>query len=349
MTDAPSSRPLPGSGGWIRPLATASLVVLLVGWLLAIAGPTLVAGRLASISPTAAVRLGILAILPLVVWGVALRSILQELGVQVGLFRATALLVASVFFNNVTPFGQLGGDPPSAVLIGHVTGSRIETGLAGITSLNVLNRLAGVVLGIVGLVTLLGPFGPVEGPWVEAALGLSLSGIIFAILVWLYANRWVVAAIIGPIVAGLAVRTARLLPGVTPPEATHVRARVDAFVALMERIGSAPRRLFTVLVLGVIGQALVAVVLWSALGAIGARVPPALVLVVVPTAKLSGLAPTPGGSGTAVALVAALLAATTGLSLATATTGAILYRVAAFWMPTVIGGVIAVWLALRRG
>lgn len=324
----------------------AILAVLLVGWLLAVAGPTLVAGRLTSIPQAAAARLGLLAFLPLLVWGVALRSILVELGVRVGTFRATALVTASVFLNNVTPFGQIGGDPPSAVLIGHATGARVEAGLAAITSLNVVNRLAGVVLGIGGLAMLIGPFDLGEGPWVEAAYGVAISGITFAILLWLYAHRTVVAAFLAPLIAGLAVRTARLLPGVTPPTPTRVRARVDRFVELIERIAAAPGRLIGVFILGLIGQALVAIVLWSAFSAIGVVVSPAIVLVVVPTVKLSGLAPTPGGAGTAVALLAALLATATGLPLATTTSGAILYRVAAFWLPTVIGGFIAIGLTL---
>ena len=49
------------------------------------------------------------------------------------------------------PFGQTGGDPVSAVLIDRVAETEYETGLAAIGSVNALNRIASIFLGLLAV------------------------------------------------------------------------------------------------------------------------------------------------------------------------------------------------------
>lgn len=341
-TDGRLSR---GGSQWGRLVLAAFGALLIVVALLWVSDPRTVVHHLDAVTRSEAVLLLGVALLPLIVWGCALSALLCGVGVPVGIPRSVALFTASVFLNNVTPFGQVGGDPPSAVLIAHVTGTRVEQGLAGITSLNLINRLASLLVGLVGIAVLARSLGPV-GPWVDAAIGILGSGIALAVVVWLYARRSLLAERITPPLAMVAIRIGRLLPGLSAPTGEEVSARVRGFVTAVERLAADPRRLGVVLGLGILGQLLVAEILWLALSALGMSVSPAIVLLVVPTAKLSGLVPTPGGAGGVIALVAGLLTATTGFSLGATTSGAILYRAVAFWFPTVLGGIVALGLTV---
>jgi peptidoglycan/LPS O-acetylase OafA/YrhL len=69
----------------------------------------------------------------------------------------------------------------------------------------------------------------------------------------------------------------------------------------------------------------------------------AVVLLLIPVAKLSGAAPTPGGFGSAEAVLTALLVATIGVDAAVAGAAALLYRASAFWLPFLVGGMATAW------
>ncbi|PSQ60019.1 hypothetical protein BRD18_02060 [Halobacteriales archaeon SW_7_71_33] len=94
------------------------------------------------------------------------------------------------------------------------------------------------------------------------------------------------------------------------------------------------------------GQLAVASTLWIALAALGVEASLAVVLLVIPVAKLGGVAPTPGGFGSTTALLTALLVATVGVEAAVAGAAAFLYRLGTYWLPAVGGGVAAAWYAL---
>ncbi|MFC7188673.1 lysylphosphatidylglycerol synthase domain-containing protein [Halocatena marina] len=68
----------------------------------------------------------------LVAWGMALRTVLGVLGSTITPVKATAIFSGVLFANNVTPFGQAGGEPISGLLISHATDREYETGLAAI-------------------------------------------------------------------------------------------------------------------------------------------------------------------------------------------------------------------------
>jgi hypothetical protein len=89
-------------------------------------------------------------------------------------------------------------------------------------------------------------------------------------------------------------------------------------VAAVDRLASDPRRLALVFGLSVAGHLAVASTLWVALAGLGFDARVAVVLLVIPLAKLAGFAPTPGGFGSAEAMLAALLLAVT-VSLAVTT------------------------------
>lgn len=325
-----------------RRLVAVVVALLAVGALLWAVGVEAVHADLAKVHPRDAAVLVAVGLLPAVVWGVELRVVLGALGHRVGTTRAVGLFAASGFLNNVTPLGELGGDPPSGLLVAGVCGISFERGLAAVASTNAINRVAAVALGAVGLAW----FWPV-GAGSPALLTIGAWGAVATLLVaaWVY-REWLLSRV-GPPLAAAVVRLAGWLPVLPTPTPASVEARIAGFVRAIERLAADPRRLAVALLLGAGGQVVVATTLWLALSSVGVRVPLRVVLVVLPLAKASGLSPTPGGAGSATVLLAGLLVAVAGVDATAAAAAALLYRAAAFWVPTVVGGVVAVVLVAR--
>lgn len=281
---------------------------------------------------------------PLIVWGVGLHLVFGRLGLSVRFSKSILLFAAAGFLNSVTPFGQAGGDPIAAVLFRRAVGSDFETSLAAIGSVNALNRIAAVFLGLLG-VGYLGARATVGGGLRNGAVfvtGLSIAIAIGLVVAWQYRGRLVelLAAVLTPLVrAG-----GRLVPGVTPPTREALERRGRRFIAAIDRLASAPRRLAAVFGLSIAGQLAVASTLWVALATLGFDAPVAVVLLVIPLAKLSGIAPTPGGFGSAEAVLAMLLISTTAVEAPIAGAAVVLYRAGAFWLPSLVGGLVVGWV-----
>ena len=87
----------------------------------------------------------------LIAWGLSLRTILDALDAPVPISTAVLVFASATFANNVTPFGQAGGEPVSALLISRVSDREYETGLAAIASVDALNFVPSVGLALIGL------------------------------------------------------------------------------------------------------------------------------------------------------------------------------------------------------
>ncbi len=308
-----------------------------------------VLAALGRVPPDRALALAAIGFCPVLVWGLSLRIVFAAIGVADSVWEAVALFVASVFLNGVTPFGQVGGDPPSALLIARRADATFETGLAAIASVNALNRVAVVLLGVVGGAWYTVRIATVD-PLREAvllAVGLGPVGVIVAVTAW--RRRHALADWTGGALGRVLVPAGDLCPGVTPPSRGAVRDRARGFVASIDRVASHPVLLAAAFLLGVAGQLLVAAVLWFVLAVLGVSASLPLVLLVVPAAKLAGFTPLPGGTGGAEALLAGLLVAGAGTTAPVATAAALLHRVVAFWLPTVVGGLVTIGLLVRSG
>lgn len=322
-----------------RTFAAATVAVLALGVLVRAVGVEAVHAALAGVLPSQLAILLAVGFLPLVVWGGSLRLALLGIDVPVGALRAVELFVAAGFLNNVTPLGQLGGDPPSGLLVAGDRGTSFERGLAAITAVNAANRMAVVALGVAGLAWV----GGTGAGW-SVAWSVAAWAVLFGVVAAAWLRRDAVVARVAQPLAALAVGVGALLPLVEAPAASSVETRVRGFVAALERLAAEPRRLALVLLLGGLGHLAVAATLWLSLRAAGGVPSVPATLAVVALAKLGGLSPTPGGAGSATVLLAGLLVALAGVDAATATAGALLYRAAAFWVPTAVGGVVAVRL-----
>jgi uncharacterized protein (TIRG00374 family) len=176
-----------------------------------------------------------------------------------------------------------------------------------------------------------------------------LIGLLVATAVVAWRRRDTLVHVGGGAVATLVVWTTERLPGLSSPSRGAVLERVREYVVMLERLSTRPARVGTALLLGVVGQVAVAAVLWLALAALGGSVEPAIVVIVIPVAKLGGLAPLPGGSVSAEVLLSGLLISAGGMTPPVATATVLLYRAAAFWLPTILGGVATVGVLHTSG
>jgi len=98
------------------------------------------------------------------------------------------IYAGAVFANNVTPFGQAGGEPVAALLISKTSDARYETSLVGIASVDVLNVVPSISLILVGV----GYYATTAalGDHLVTAVGSAvvlIAGIVIALgLVWRY-------------------------------------------------------------------------------------------------------------------------------------------------------------------
>ncbi|PSQ58635.1 MAG: TIGR00374 family protein [Halobacteriales archaeon SW_9_67_25] len=284
----------------------------------------------------------------LTAWGLALWTVLRAIGAPVSVPMAVALFAAAVFSNNVTPFGQAGGEPVSGLLISTAADSDYETGLAAIASVDTLHFLPSIGLGIVGLVYLLAGAVELTEDLLVATVGVVvLVSLIVtaATLGWRYRDR-VRTGIVG-VVTPVAGSLGGVIPGRSPPGRADIEQRVDGFFLAVGRVANSRRTVAFAMGCSALGWTCLAGALWLSLYALGHSVPFAAVLFVVPVGSIAGVTPLPGGLGGLEAAFITLLVPTTGLPASVATAGVLIYRGATYWLPVLVGGGVATVLGSR--
>ena len=317
--------------------ALAAVVLAAVGWLV---GPGRVVDAVARADPVLLAAVLVAAGCWLTSWGLALWTVLGGLGAPVRGYVAVLVFAAATFANNVTPFGQAGGEPVSALFVSRAADVEYETGLAAIASVDSLNFVPSIALATAGIAyfsTRL-TFGSRLRLASYAVGALALAVPLLVVVGWCY--RYAVERAAVSVVTPVARLAGRLLPRRTPPTRAAVRSRVDGFVHAIERATGNRRRLALALGFSTSGWLCQSVSLWLALTALGVSVPFAVVLVAIPVGAIAGITPLPGGLGGVETVLIALLAA---LSVpANAAAGAVVvHRTATYLLPTAIGGGVA--------
>ncbi len=292
----------------------------------------------------------LMAITWLFTWSLTLYIVLHTLDISVSVVTGALMFASAQFANNVTPFGQAGGEPLAALLISRTVDSEYETGLAAIASVDAINLFPSIALAVTGLTYYAVAF--TLGPRLRQA-GLVVLAILvivptLAYLGWRY--RDLVAT---QITRGIGVLTSvvgRLLPGRTPPSSESIRARVENFYRDLERVASNRRGLLAALAFSAIGWLCLVGSLWLSLLALDHRAPVPAIFVIIPLASMASVAPLPGGLGTTDAILVVLLVSITAVTPATAAATVVLHRFATYWLPIGIGGgsALALGSEMRR-
>ena len=277
-------------------------------------------------------------------WGMALRTVLRILDVPSTPGRAFLVYAAATFANNVTPFGQAGGEPFSALFISRATDCEYETGLASIASVDALNFVPSIGFALTGIAyyTTITTVGRRVEVAAATVLGLAVTIPLVAFLVWQSRDRLEETAVDGFTHLGRFV--GRILPRIHPPNPEGIRERIGGFFHAIERVAANRTGLATALSFSALGWLLLAVSLWTSLYALGTVVPFAILLFVVPASSVAGATPLPGGLGGVETALVLLLVPTTGISAATASAAVLIHRGATYWLPVLVGGSAAATL-----
>ncbi|UPW01379.1 flippase-like domain-containing protein [Halorussus gelatinilyticus] len=314
----------------------AGVVVLLA--LYSLVGLEDVLAALSQADPTIFAAVCVVSVGWLFAWGLALRTVLAVVAVKVSVWRAFLLLAGATFANNVTPFGQAGGEPFSALLVSRSTGTEYENGLAVVASVDTLNFVPSISFALLGVgyyATRFTVGGRVELAAV-ALLALALAVPTLAYLGWRNRER------VSDLVVRLAVPAIRLVgrvvPTLEPAGESQVRERIGGFFAALERVGGDHHQLGLALSFSALGWLLLSVSLWLSLGALGYWVPFAAALFIVPLGSVASVTPLPGGLGGVEAALVLLIVPITGVDAGTAAAAAVLHRGATYVLPVLIGG-----------
>jgi uncharacterized protein (TIRG00374 family) len=285
----------------------------------------------------------------LLAWALALRTILGTLGGRLSVIQSVGVYAGVLFSNNVTPFGQAGGEPVSALLISEVAETEYETALASIASADALNFVPSTALSLVGIAyfSVVATAGSEALRWASvAAIGLAVVLPAVGFLGW--RNRRRLEAAIGRTVTPVARAVGRWMPRTAPPTRAGVERRVGGFFESIETVGTDRSTLLFALGLSALGWLAQATALWLSLYALGVTAPVAAVLVAVPVGAIASVTPLPGGLGGIEAVLVGLLVPLAGISGATAAAAVVLHRGAIYWLPTLLGGGVASAVGVGR-
>lgn len=282
-------------------------------------------------------------------WGLALKTVLGVLDAPVSVPTAVLVFAAAVFSNNVTPFGQAGGEPLSGFLISEAADSEYETGLAAIASVDALHFVPSIGFAMIGFTFVAA--GTVQlgrnllfAAGAVAAIAVALP--VGSYLGWRY--RYELEAMVVRLVTPITQTVMRFVPGRTPPTPESIAERIERFFKAIDRVAGDRETLLKTIGFSALGWLALSGSLWLSLYSLGAVVPFAAVLLVVPMGALASITPLPGGSGAIETVIATLLVPTAGVSLAVATSAVLIHRGATYLLPIFVGGGVAFALGTDR-
>lgn len=291
------------------------------------------------------VGLVVLAVLGwMLAWSLAFRTVLDGLGIEFSRTRSFLVFSGALCANNVTPFGQAGGEPVTALLLTDAADIEYERGLAAIASVDALNFIPSITMAVVGLgyyATLI-TFGQRLRFVSGVVLALAVAIPVLVALGWRNRNRVERRLAAGATAVGRRLKSH--LPVAVNP--AGVRERIRTFFVAIERVGTDRRRLALALVFSALGWFAHVLALWAAFRAIGTPVSPLVLFFVVPVGSIAGVTPLPGGLGGVESVLVGVLVGV-GVPASTATSAVVIYRGLVYWLPTVLGGGVIAALRLN--
>lgn len=273
-------------------------------------------------------------------WGFSLQTVLDVLGVDVSLPQSFFILNGAMFSNNITPFGQAGGEPVTALLISKVADTEYERGLAAIASVDSLNFIPSITLALLGAGYYATQSSLGRRLRIATVAIVALSIVVPSVAYVGWKRRERVQRRIAGILAPVINYVSGILPIGSSLSREEIRSRIGHFVDSIERVATNRRGITLALTASTTGWAFQMVALWLAFMAIGKSVPFSIILFAVPVGAIAGVTPLPGGAGGIEAVLVGLLSSLPGTTIGveTALAAVVIYRGAVYWVPVVIGG-----------
>lgn len=327
-----------------------ALAFLAVGGFLWAVGPGRVLAELAT-ADLGILSLGFLSVVvALGCWSEAVRRLLASTGHHVHGRGFRLAYMSGEFLKQVIPMGQSGGPVLVAYTVSNEANTPYESTLAAATVFAFLNVVASLVLAVAGLGLLVatrrGPTGPLLRTVLVVMVGVT--GVIIGISLLAAYRRPVLERTLLTL-AALARRTlgrlsARVHAALDPD---RVHAVLDQYIVAVSRLAGDRRRVGTAIAFAIVGWIFFLAPLYTSFLAIGAPVPFALVVFVIPVVTLLNVVPLPGGLGGFEIALAAVTATLSAADLTTATAAVFLFRLSNYWFVVLLGGLAAASLSVR--
>jgi uncharacterized protein (TIRG00374 family) len=318
----------------------ASVVLLTI--LVSLAGLEAVANAIAVADTRVLPTLVLAAAVWVTAWGLALHSVLRTLGVSIPRRTAIVLYAAAAFANNVTPFGQAGGEPFSALMLSRAADTKYETGLASIASVDAINFFPSILMATSGLAyfALEITFGR-RLLWATAGVAtIAVLVLVGGVALWYFRRR--IERLLARVLEPVVVLAARFVPGRSAPPREQIHERIVSFFQAIDRVAADRDSLVVTLSFSTLGWLALVASLYLSLSAVTATyVPLAAVFLVIPVGSLASATPLPGGFAGIETVMVLLLIPTAGVSASTATAAVLIHRTATYVLPTAVGGGVA--------
>lgn len=270
----------------------------------------------------------------ILMWSIVWYRFFGILELDISLRESIQLLLAGLFMNAVTPLGRFGGEPFMAHIIGKNTEANYQQALTGVTSADLSNAIPFATYGVLAIVYL-AIFSTLEGFMADITL-VMLSIVVFSLfivyLLWFNGARYLIR--LGHKLYPLEKEFGRLRPYIDSG-----KERGREVLDRLEEVGDQPRKVFwTICVshLAVVGHL---GAIYFAFKAVGVEPMLHSVLLIISLSTVLTFSPTPGSTGTIEAGLTLLIMAFYPISPATATSVAIIYRVATY-LPNIFLGYI---------
>jgi len=204
---------------------------------------------------------------------------------------------AAVFSNNITPFGQAGGEPVSALLISEAADSEYETGLAAIASVDALHFVPTIGFSLVGFTFVIAGTVRLGRNLLFAAGAVAVLAVALPVgsyLGWRY--RYELEAAVVRLLTPVVRAVGRLVPGRSAPTSAAIEERIERFFLAIDRVAgdrSTPAQGARLLGAGLARALDVALAPRCTSLAPAVDVPFAAMLLVIPVGSIASVTPSP--------------------------------------------------------
>lgn len=278
-----------------------------------------------------------------VVWSGSLAALLRAQGVDVRPGWFQTVFVAGMGLRSVVPGGSASGPAVLGYVVSRTTDAPGETCVAMAYVLDVLLWVGSAGVGAAGVASLFAFHHP-SAQVLNLVFGLAvLTVVAFGVVLYgvrhpetmeTFADRFVAA--VSRLAEHISNRLGDLVADNLDPDA--VDDRLDRFFGAFARLAEDPTHLVPALAFAVAGWFVHATTLYFVFISLGVHPPYAVALFVVPVGGLTeGLSVLPGGIGAVEPAFATLIVLLTPVSVGTAATVVVLYRLSNYWFRIGLG------------
>ncbi|MFT4883648.1 MAG: hypothetical protein ACI8U4_001157 [Natronomonas sp.] len=268
----------------------------------------------------------------LLVWAWVWYRFFGQMAIASTRSRTVRMFLTGHFLNSITPLGQFGGEPIMAYIVSDNTGTDYERALACVISADIVNAVPFFTFTLGGLVYL-SVVGSLNSLLIEVgALSVTLL-VVGGVLAYLL---WSESSTLGETVTGIlhSLET-RLTWGESLFRS--LRDRVTTIEEAFQEAGNDP--VFLLKTAAISHLAILAQIVSLYFVFLAIDIEPGFVPLyfIVNLSVIATISPTPGGSGTYEAAFSALVTFFFPVSLATALTAAVLFRLTTYWPGILVG------------